>query len=199
MGTPVIPSDGFEYDLGDGFGVLPRFDGSTATKKPHPSVGRGVPVEMVVERAVKQLRLPEPVIRTSPDSAVDQVVRVPTWLWVERSGWRPVSTSVAVEGVRVTATARPVQTTWSMGEGGEVVCHGPGTPYSDAVPPDQSSPDCGYTYQRASAPDGAFDVAVRVEWDVTWRGGGRAGEVRGLVTSARQQLVVDEVQAVVTG
>jgi hypothetical protein len=160
-----------------------------------------VPVETVVERAVRQLRLPQPVIRTSPDAGVDQVVRVPTWLWVERSDWEPVSTSVAVTGVRVTATARPVRAVWSMGDGGSVVCRGPGTPYSDSFRPDQPSPDCGYTYLRSSRsePGGAFPVTVRVEWDVTWHGAGRTGDVHGLATSAQRQLVVDEVQAVVSG
>jgi hypothetical protein len=199
-GHTVPLPQGWEYAVVKGVGVMPRFVGSVATKK--PSAGQGaLSDDAVMERAVKQLRLPEPVIRTSPDAGVDQVVRVPTWLWVDRSGWKPVSTSVAVEGVRVTATARPVRAVWSMGEGGSVVCRGPGTPYSDAVRPDQPSPDCGYTYRRTSrsAPGGAFRVVVRVVWDVTWQGAGKTGEVHGIATSAQRQLVVDEVQAVITG
>jgi hypothetical protein len=42
-------------------------------------------------------------------------------------------------------------------------------------------------------------VTVRVEWDVTWQGAGKTGVVHGLATSAQRQLVVDEVQAVVSG
>lgn len=196
---PTLP-EGWGYDMVKGIGVMPRFVGSVATKKPSLHQG-ALADETVAERAVKQLRLPEPVIRTSPGAGVDQVVRVPTWLWVVRSGWEPVSTTVSVEGVSVTATARPVEAVWSMGDGGSVVCRGPGTPYSDAFRADQPSPDCGYTYRRTSrsAPGGAFGVVVRVVWDVTWRGGGRAGKVRGLAMSARRQLAVDEVQAVVTG
>jgi hypothetical protein len=86
-----------------------------------------------------------------------------------------------------------------MGEGSTVVCRGPGTPYAEAFSPKASSPDCGYTYRRASvsAPGKAYTVSVRVTWDVEWRGGGQTGVVPGLVMTADRQLVVDEVQAVV--
>ncbi|QHA10002.1 hypothetical protein GQF42_35070 [Streptomyces broussonetiae] len=162
--------------------------------------GRQVPVEVVVQQAVKRLKLPKPVIHTSPDEDFVQVVHVPTWMWVEHSTWGPVSASAAVEGTQVTATARPRQAVWSMGDGGQVVCRGPGTPYSDAYSPKASSPDCGYTYRRASlsVPGRAYTVSVQVAWDVEWHGAGRTGVVPGLVMSAERRLVVDEVQAVVT-
>ncbi|WP_308404854.1 hypothetical protein [Streptomyces sp. 35G-GA-8] len=198
-GPPTISSSGWEFDLGGGLGILPRFDGKAA-KKPESGGGRRVPVEVVVQRAVERLELPSPVIRTSPDEDLAQVVHVPTWMWVERDSWGPMSVSAAVEAVEVTATARPREVVWSMGEGGEVVCGGPGTPYSDAYTPKASSPDCGYTYRRASlsVPGGAYTVAVRVIWDVEWHGAGQSGVVPGLTMTAERRLVVDEVQAVVT-
>ncbi|MFD7712127.1 hypothetical protein [Streptomyces sp. NPDC059786] len=100
----------------------------------------------------------------------------------------------------MTATARPQKAVWSMGEGGRVVCRGPGTPYSDSYSPKESSPDCGYVYRRASltAPGRAYTVSVQVTWDVEWRGAGQSGVVPGLVMTAQRQLLVDEVQAVVT-
>jgi len=196
-GPPTIASSGWEYDLGGGAGILPRFDGEKAKK---PAGGQQVPVEVVVQRAVERLKLPKPVIRTSPDEDFVQVVHVPTWMWVEQRTWGPVSTSAAVADVKVTATARPQKAVWSMGEGGQVLCRGPGTPYSDRYGPKESSPDCGYTYRRASlsAPGKAYTVSVQVTWDVEWRGGGQAGVVPGLVMDSERQLVVDEVQAVVT-
>ncbi|OIK01080.1 hypothetical protein BIV25_06040 [Streptomyces sp. MUSC 14] len=159
-----------------------------------------MPVEVVAQQAVRRLKLPTPVIHTSPAEDFVQVVHVPTWMWVEHSTWGPVSASAAVEGVEVTATARPRQAVWSMGEGGQVVCRGPGTPYSDVYSPKDSSPDCGYTYQRASlsVPGRAYTVSVQVTWDVEWHGGGQAGVVPGLAMTAERQLVVDEVQTVVT-
>ncbi|MEU6572547.1 hypothetical protein [Streptomyces sp. NPDC046805] len=125
---------------------------------------------------------------------------MPTWIWLEHSTWGPVSVSAAVGGVTVTATARPQKAIWSMGDGGQVVCQGPGTPYSEAYSPKASSPDCGYTYPRASlsVPGHAYTVSVQVTWDVEWHGGGQTGVVPGLVMAAQRQLVVDEVQTVVT-
>ncbi|WP_338672599.1 hypothetical protein V1460_06125 [Streptomyces sp. SCSIO 30461] len=157
-------------------------------------------MEVVVQRAVKQLKLPKPVIRTSPPEDLVQVVHVPTWMWVEQSAWGPVVASASVEGVTVTATARPRNAVWSMGDGGQVTCLGPGTPFSDVYDPKEPSPDCGYTYQRASpsTSGGAYSVSVQVTWDVEWNGGGKRGVVPGLEMTAQRQLVVGEVQAVVT-
>ncbi|WP_414504797.1 hypothetical protein [Streptomyces sp. NEAU-L66] len=178
-----------------GKGIFPRVDGERAHK-----TKADVPVKVVVQRAVERLKLPRPVIRTSPPEDFRQVVRVPTWMWVERGTWAPVTTSAAVDGVEVTATARPRKAVWSMGDGGTVECPGPGTPYSDSYGPRASSPDCGYTYQRASLrePKGVFTVSVRVTWDVEWHGNGQVGVEPGLAMTAERQLVVDEVQAVVT-
>ncbi|WP_344396297.1 hypothetical protein [Streptomyces vastus] len=180
-------------------GILPRFDGDK--KEPDAGAdGEQIPVEAVAQQAVERLELPEPVIRTSPDEDFVQVVHVPTWMWVEEGSWGPETAKAQVPGVEVTATARPRKAVWSMGEGGTVVCDGPGTPYSDAYSPKASSPDCGYTYRRASlsAPGKAYTVSVQVTWDVEWQGAGESGVVPGLVMSAERQLVVDEVQAVVT-
>ncbi|WEB45731.1 hypothetical protein MOV08_15900 [Streptomyces yunnanensis] len=157
-------------------------------------------MKSVIQQAVARLKSPRPVIHTSPREDMAQLVHVPTWMWVERKTWDPVTASAAVNGVEVTATARPWRAVWSMGEGGTVVCQGQGTPYSDRFDPKASSPDCGYTYQRAStsAPGKTYPVRVQVFWDVEWEGGGRSGAVPGLVMSAERRLVVGEVQAVVT-
>lgn len=197
-GRPTIASDGWEFDLGEGMGILPRFGGEKP-KKSRPKHGQRVPVAVVVRRAVEKLRLPEPVIRTSPDEDDVQVVGVPTWMWVQHSSWAPVTQTAEVPGLRVTATAIPRRAVWSMGEGGVVTCTGPGTSYSREFRPEVPSPDCGYTY-RVSSLAGVgrkFKVSVQVAWDVEWRGGGQSGRVPGLVITAERLLAVDEVQAVV--
>ncbi|MER6146229.1 hypothetical protein ABT174_40600 [Streptomyces sparsogenes] len=178
-------------------GILPRFDGGKP-KKSKPK-HKKVPVEVVVRQAVEKLRLPQPVIRTSPNEDHAHVVGVPTWMWVQRSTWAPVTKTAEVPGLRVTATASPRKAVWSMGEGGAVTCTGPGTPYSEKFRPDEQSPDCGYTYRVSSLaePGRAFVVSVRVMWDVEWHGGGRVGRVPGLVIAAERPIEVDEVQAVV--
>ncbi|WP_436776774.1 hypothetical protein [Yinghuangia sp. YIM S09857] len=147
--------------------------------------------------AVSRLVLPTPSVGTSPSG--DQVVSVPTWLWVEASSWGSVSATAAVPGVSVTATAVPVSAVWSMGNGDAVTCAGPGTPYGPGSDPASGSPDCGYTYARSSAgqPAERFAVTVTVTWRVSWSGGGQSGVVDGMSTQAMAGLRVREVQAVV--
>ncbi|WP_443322327.1 hypothetical protein [Streptomyces sp. 7N604] len=181
-----------------GAGILPALAGREP-EKPKPGQGQQIPVEAVAQQAIRQIELPEPVIHTSPDEDFVQVVRVPTWMWVDASGWGPVTETARVPGVKVTATARPRKAVWSMGEGGTVTCTGPGTPYSAEYRPEQPSPDCGYTYTTSSLgePGRSYRVSVAVTWDVEWEGGGQTGQVPGLVATAERQLVVDEVQAIV--
>lgn len=153
---------------------------------------------LLAQIAVSRLQLPSPVVGTSPSG--DQLVLYPTWLWVDRSVWGPVSATAQVPGLSVTATAVPVSAVWSMGTGQSVTCQGPGTPYvPGATDPAASSPDCGYTYARSSAgqPGERFAVSVTVSWRVSWAGGGQSGTVDGLSTRATVDLRVREVQAVI--
>ena len=89
----------------------------------------GLPVSPAVlaQTAVKHLALQSPLIEASPPVGVDQLVNVPTWLWLA-GPWNPVHATAAVPGVSVTATAVPQLVTWRMGDGSVVVCHGPGHP-----------------------------------------------------------------------
>lgn len=157
--------------------------------------GGGAPVpspEQLARQAYSQLRLPSPSIAASPEGP--QLVRLPTWLWIE-NGWEPVSATATVPGVSVTARAKPTKVTWSMGEGGSRTCVGPGTPYSSARNPRSASPDCGYTYRRASGGDG-FTVSATVSWSVSWSGAGQSGTFDGLSTTDSTTFVVEEVGAV---
>jgi len=150
------------------------------------------------QRAYRQLVLGLPVIRTSPAVAVPQLVRVPTWLWVDPDVWTPRSKTAAVPGLSATATARPVRVTWSTGDGATVVCRGPGTAFRAGVDwASGGSPDCGHTYLRASAgqPGGVFVVTATVEWSVSWAGGGQAGALPPLTSAATVTLRVTESQA----
>jgi hypothetical protein len=150
-------------------------------------------------RARDELRLPDAVIELSPVG--QQLVNLPTWLWLDRAGWAPVSARASVPGVSVTATARPDRVSWSMGDGTAVTCHGPGTPYASGDgDPTRGSPDCGHTYRHPSSgqPGGVYVVTATVHWLVSWSGPGRSGAFAGLTTSAAVRVPVAESQAVNT-
>lgn len=156
--------------------------------------GPGPSPAALARRAREQLQLPAPNIETSPSG--DQLVRVPTWLWLE--DWEPVSATASVPGVSVTATARPTKVEWTMGDGTTVECSGPGTPYRAAEEaPSSPSPDCGHTYTSSSAgePREAYPVSVRVQWSVRWSGAGQSGTFPGLSTETSTSFRVLESQA----
>lgn len=153
---------------------------------------------VLAQLAVRLLRIPAPVIRSSPAAGILQLTEFPTWLWVSRDIWVPVSQTAAVPGERVTATATPVAVSWQMGDGRTAVCRGPGTPYSSRWNPRSPSPDCGYTYQTSSAgqPGSAFPVTVTITWNITWIAtGGAGGALPPLFSAAAGQFRVAESQA----
>jgi hypothetical protein len=169
-----------------------------------PAAGGAAPVlpapQVLAQLAVKYLRLPDPVIRSSPAPGALQLTRLPVWLWVAADAWQPQSKTAQVPGESVTATATPVSAAWSMGDGTTVTCTGPGTPYGDGNPA-AASPTCGHTYGQSSAgqPAGAYPVTVTITWDITWAGaGGAGGALAPLQTVAAAQFRVAESQALNT-
>lgn len=177
----------------DGFFRPPVFIPDSA-----PAGGGTPPLspEGVAQLAYNQLRLPAPDIRTNP--AGRHLVNLPSWLWLTRSSWAPVSATASVPGVSVTATAEPESVRWQLGDGATVTCEGPGTPYRAGTDPRASSPNCGHTYRRSSLgePDDRFAVSAMATWTVRWSGAGRSGTFPGLTTTQETSFVVAESQAV---
>jgi hypothetical protein len=151
------------------------------------------------QQAIKQLSFPSLSINASPSPNSDQLVGLPTWLWLDEGGWHPITATAAVPGESVTATATPASVTWNLGDGSTVICQGPGTPYSAAAP-DEASPTCGHTYSTSSAgqPNGEFLVTATVSWSVTWVGGGQAGAVPALNATTSRSLRVADVESLNT-
>ncbi|WP_246127716.1 hypothetical protein [Amycolatopsis rhizosphaerae] len=155
------------------------------------------PVELAA-RARAQLRLPNPALAANP--AGEQLVNLPTWLWLS-SGWGSVSATASVPGVSVTATATPVSVTWSMGDGNTVTCQGAGTAFRPGTEPKAPSPDCGHTYRTSSAGQTgqAFPVTATVHWTVTWSGAGQSGTFPDMTTTGNSTFRVAEARALNIG
>jgi hypothetical protein len=166
-------------------------DGPRAGAPPSPA--------QLAEQAHSQLRLPTLRILANPRG--EQLVGLPTWLWLERGSWGEVSATAAVPGVSVTAVAHPRSVAWSMGDGTSFTCAGPGTPFAAGADPKSASPDCGYTYHWSSAgqPHQAYPVTATVHWTVTWSGAGQAGVFPDMTTTSATTFPVAESQAVTTG
>jgi hypothetical protein len=151
----------------------------------------------LAQRAVKQLTLPGFAIDASPSTAADQLVGLPTWLWLAGADWQATTATAAVPGESVTATATPTTVTWDLGDGTTLVCHGPGTPYTASDRPDQASPTCGHTFASSSAgqPNDAFTVTATIAWSVTWAGGGKTGTVPNLESTATTTMRVAAIES----
>jgi hypothetical protein len=153
----------------------------------------------VAQQAVSELALPTGAIGMAPPTSRDQLVHVASWLWIDRATWRPATATATAGPVTATATAMPVKVVWNMGDGDQVTCNGPGTPYDSSQP--NATTDCSYTWRASSAgqPGGVFEVTATVYWQVTWTaagapGGGNLGAVAG--PPARAAVRVAESQGI---
>jgi hypothetical protein len=87
-----------------------------------------------------------------------------------------------------------------MGDGSQVVCRGPGTPYTEGDPA-RPSPTCGHTYPRSSArqPGLRYPVTATTTWRITWTATGVvsvSGTLPPLLRTSTTTLRVAEAQTV---
>ncbi|MEU5874217.1 hypothetical protein AB0A73_22005 [Glycomyces sp. NPDC047369] len=123
----------------------------------------GISTEVLAQRAVDRLVLLQPDIGASPES--QQLVRAPTWLWVEEATWSVRVAEAAAGDMTATATATPVAVSWDMGDGTVVPCTGRGIEWKRGTDPKAAS-ECSHTYTQPS-PD-ELPVMATVTWRVTW-------------------------------
>ena len=166
-----------------------------------PPARTRVYVGSLVQQAYRYLPLPAPQIGVNPPAAPHQLVNLPSWLWIAPETWGVRSATASVPGLSATATATPVSVTWTMGDGHQVVCHGPGTPYGSGDPPGAASPDCGYTYRSSSAgqPGERYQVSATTRWRITWTSTGvinTSGTLPDLLRTSSIGLRVAEVQTI---
>jgi hypothetical protein len=134
---------------------------STPTHAPTASVPG------LLQQAFDQAALLHTVINLNPPG--EQVVNVPSWLWIAPNDWSSVVAHAAAGNVTATVTAKPISVVWNLGDGNSVTCSGPGTPYDPSKPADAQSTDCSYTWRTSSVnqPQGVYVVTATIEYDVT--------------------------------
>lgn len=161
---------------------------------PDPSV--------LAAKAESKLALVKPTVDSSPAAGLPQVVQLPTWAWLPKTQWVPVSATASVPGESVTATATPVLLSFSWGDGTSSTCQGPGTPYVAAsLDASAASPTCGHTYRITSTaqPGQQFTVTATLSWQIRWAGGGQSGTLPDLTTAATVHWTVEQIQSVLVG
>jgi len=137
------------------------------------------------------------------------VVKLGTWFWVNPLMWVPVSATAGVPTpagyISVTTTATPKKLIFDPGDGslgtGPVTCDGPGLPWIEIFG-DRMNSKCMYTYSHSSSmhPSGVFPAKLSVQWHVSYTTNfGARGTIGDFTFAASHQLLVREVQALVTG
>ncbi len=154
---------------------------------------------VLAQQARRSVTIADPQMATSPQADRRLYTRVPTWLWVDPGWWRTYSATARAGIVSSTVVARPVRASWTMGDGGQAVCNGPGTQWRRGLSENQST--CSYTYRNASAGQGSgkFIMTVEIEFEVSWTSSlGRGGGLARITRSASKAVEVGEIQAVET-
>lgn len=147
---------------------------------------------ILAQEAVSALRLPAPRIEVNPAAPAQQLLYVPTWVWLAEQSWQQQSATAAVAGLSVTAVATPatlvltIDTNPVGARPAEVTCRGRGTPWQAGMDPSRASPTCGYQFSDR----GAYTLTATVTWTIRWAGGGTSGVVAPLTTTAGIDLQV---------
>lgn len=188
-------TDGAIYDCSlprsGGFGGLVlMFWAATAPAGPDPRV--------LAQTAIASMNLRPISIGVVPEDRPGSVglVGLPVWMWAanpDDRSWGPITRTASAGGSSVTATAKVQKVRWLMGDGGVVVCTGPGTVYEDRFGKSMS-PTCGYKYTK----QGVYTVRAETSWSVSWSGMGQSGTIP-LTLSGSTMLTIGELQILTSG
>jgi hypothetical protein len=161
--------------------------------------GSGPDLAAIARQVYDEVPLVFPDPHTAPPVDADQLVGLPTWLWIGPAAFQTFRADASLAGITVTVTAEPVDVTWGMGDGGTETCDGPGTPWDPAGGDDQST-DCSHLYRYVSSeqPGGRYSASVTVRWAVSWTSStGAGGSLPDATRTTTFDLRVTERQAVV--
>lgn len=149
------------------------------------------PSEVAAE-VLRRMTVPVPELALSPTG--DQVVNLPSWLWI--ANWEPLTGTASVGGVTVRVTASPSSARWTFGDGASLSC-APGVPWSPGADPGRA---CTHTWTRSSAsrPAENYPLGVSVTWSASYSvtGGAGGGALPSITRTSTLPVRVAEVQAV---
>lgn len=122
----------------------------------------------LARQASGELPLATAQVRTAPQPPDYSIVTVENWLWIPREQWVPLRKTVTAGSTSVTATARPSQVVWDMGEG-SVTCYDEGRPWRLGMT-DAAQTRCKFAYATTSIgePDERFSISATIQYAVTW-------------------------------
>ncbi|MFG2999288.1 hypothetical protein [Streptomyces sp. NPDC048340] len=171
-----------------------------------PSEPLAVSPQVLAGYAYDELRLPDTTITMKPGDR--STVNLPTWTWLDKSTFKPVSVTASIpnSGLSATTTATPVSLKLDAGTADArlhpasgvcaIAADGSiGAPFS----PDKANqtPPCGVTYLRATTGSGPHKLRATVTWKVEWRSStGQDGALPNGTFGTSQDVTVQEIQSI---
>ncbi|MFE0104806.1 hypothetical protein [Streptomyces sp. NPDC059009] len=175
---------------------------------PPADIPEAVTPEVLAKLAYAEIRVPGTKVTLAPKGNTTKV-NLPTWAWLNKAEFKPVSVtaSVPVLNIQATTTAEPISLKIDPGTKDAAIYPTSGVcplntktdqigePYTKGK--SHETPPCGVRYLRSSG-DGTFPLKATVTWKIHWTGTG-VNEEKPLPDGefgADQNVVVQEVQAV---
>lgn len=197
-GGPVSPEDGRPYGLYCYDPAGQTVDSRLVTFHASDPFSGVAAAERAASEALRRLDLPDPVVGLNPPAGAEQLVGLPTWLWVSNP-WTPSTANASLSGVTSTVAATPLRVDFDLGDGTTLTC-APGTPYDPTRSARAQHSSCTHTYTVASAAraGGVYPVTATLVYDVSWTATTGEGGPLGTVERAGTVTVrVVEAQALV--
>ncbi|MET9862742.1 hypothetical protein ABZY93_26270 [Streptomyces smyrnaeus] len=173
-------------------------------------VENAISPEILSKLAYAQITVPETRVELNPKDK--QTVNLPTWVWLDKGRYRPLSVKASVdlgggEEIWARTTVTPDSLKLDPGtenatvhpESGECAIKGDGSigsPYKKGS--GKKAPPCGVTYLRATQGGGTYTLSSTLTWKASWEGSDGAGE-NDLPTGefgGQQDVTVQEIQSI---
>ncbi|MGP3951672.1 hypothetical protein [Streptomyces sp. 7N604] len=170
-----------------------------------PKVKNAVTPKVLAELAYSKIRVPDTEVELSPKA--EQKVNLPTWAWLDKADFKPVSVTASLPELNIAATTTatpvslklepgtkdaellPASGECEIGKDGRI-----GAPYEKGS--GDKTPPCGLTYLRATNGE-PYQFKATVTWEINWTGtGGAGGDLPDGTFGTTQDVVVQEVQAI---
>ncbi|WP_406347967.1 hypothetical protein OHA44_10345 [Streptomyces sp. NBC_00144] len=172
-----------------------------------PGVPEAIKPETLAGLAYQQMQVPGTKVSLAPAGA--SKVNLPTWAWLDKADFKPISVTASLDvgGFHAEATTTATADSLSLDPGtddaqvlpesGRCAINGDGSigePYARGK--GNQTPPCGVVYQRSSG-DGTFDLRSTATWKISWTGtGGAGGDLPDGEYGDDQPVTVQEIQAV---
>ncbi|MBO8184781.1 hypothetical protein JW592_04725 [Streptomyces sp. DW4-2] len=174
-----------------------------------PDVENAISPEILSKLAYAQVTVPGTRVKLNPDG--EQTVNLPTWVWLDKGKYRPLSVRASVdlgggEEIWARTTVEPDALKLSPGtenatlhpSSGECGIKGDGSigsPYKKGS--GKKAPPCGVTYLRATQGGSGYTLRSTLTWKASWEGSeGAGGDLPTGEFGGEQDVTVQEIQAI---